>query len=669
MLVLTFVSLHSLGAHAEATISSTATGPHIRVSLLSENKQLQPGVNWLGVFLDPEPDWHTYWRNPGDSGEPPTINWELPAGFIAGDIQWPLPKAIPVAHLVNYGYEGQTLLMVPVEVPTRSVGQQALTVTANLTWLVCKEDCIPGDAQLSKTFSITEVATPSADAALFAETRTKLPVDVVVTAQHEVTDTTVAFSFASDDINQDWKVFPFRGDLLQHNAAQSINVQDGQVIVAIPKSEYLSDAPDELDLLVTDGNAGFRVRSSLQAAQVTLAKQPNQSLLVMVLFAFLGGLILNLMPCVLPILSLKALSLSDTEAHPGGLQKWAYAIGVFAMFNVIALIIISLKSGGNAVGWGFQMQNPWVVVALIFLFAFIALSLLDAVPNTGRFAGLGESLTRGDSAGAHFFTGVLAVVVASPCTAPFMAAAVGIAMVSQAAVTLLIFNALALGFALPLVLLQMSSTVRGWLPRPGAWMNHLKHLLAFPMLATVAWLLWVLAGQTSSMTQFGVMLSLVAFSMLLWISSISRGAWQTVALVLGGLCVIWPLTTLTPATSSEQMAGKTTFSVAALQALRADNQVVLVNMTADWCITCKVNEQTALGTSTVQQMLADEDIHYLVGDWTNKNSEILEFLKSYERSGVPLYIVYAGTKSHEVLPQLLTPNMVIEAIQRAKEAI
>ena len=278
-------------------------------------------------------------------------------------------------------------------------------------------------------------------------------------------------------------------------------------------------------------------------------------------------------------------------------------------------------------------------------------------------------MTRGDSAGAHFFTGVLAVVVASPCTAPFMAAAVGIAMVSQAAVTLLIFNALALGFALPLVLLQMSSTVRVWLPRPGAWMNHLKHLLAFPMLATVAWLLWVLAGQTSSMTQFGVMLSLVAFSMLLWISSISRGAWQTVALVLGGLCVIWPLTTLTPATSSEQMAGKTTFSVAALQALRADNQVVLVNMTADWCITCKVNEQTALGTSTVQQMLADEDIHYLVGDWTNKNSEILEFLKSYERSGVPLYIVYAGTKSHEVLPQLLTPNMVIEAIQRAKEAI
>jgi thiol:disulfide interchange protein DsbD len=336
---------------------------------------------------------------------------------------------------------------------------------------------------------------------------------------------------------------------------------------------------------------------------------------------------------------------------------------------------MALQAGGENIGWGFQMQEPLVLIALSFLFTYIALVLFDALAVGSRFAGIGESLVSGEGWSSNFFTGVLAVVVASPCTAPFMAAAVGIAMVSEPLITLLIFNGLAIGFALPMTLLFISDKARKLLPKPGMWMETFKRFLAFPMLATVAWLAWVYAGQVGSQGQFVLLIALISFSLFLWLQGKAQQLITRLLLMFGAILSIalpiWANNFSTPnnASASTNSAISVPFSATALAALKADNKVVVVNMTADWCITCKVNEQVAFSTEDVRNRLAAEDVTYMVGDWTNKNQEILNYLNSYDRAGVPLYVVYAGNKHVQVLPQILTSNTVLTAINQATKEL
>ena len=778
-----------------------ASGPHIKVNLFADTSNFDSTSTIpLGVLFRPDPQWHTYWINPGDSGEPPKMDWSLSITSYHPDIidkitnesvedsplsvsselithsnlnanqseekssanqkitsiseiSWPIPKVIPVAHLVNYGYEAENLLTVNatlsrthiteiIKTHTNQLNEQnhkqserikhTLNIVADVSWLVCKEDCIPGWATLtlnipldSENIDIADVAksdmleinseTSAYDATqfaiaheienlakqakaessesqqldvqmlisnieyLFAEQKKRLPNKEIKTGLFEVTQNEIVFEVPNID-DSDWYIFPVQGNIINHASSQ-INVYDeteNTLRIVAPLADFFNYKSDTMQLLVSNGEQAFYVnaKQSNAVTALSLSNAESSNIWLYVLMAFAGGLILNLMPCVLPILSIKAMALQNTQTEKK--HKLAYLLGVMVCFNAFATLILLLQAGGQKVGWGFHMQEPIVLVLLALLFTFLALILLDVVQFSGRFAGLGQGLVEGQSFGSHFFTGALAVIVASPCTAPFMAAAIGIAMVSEPSITLLIFNALALGFALPLTLLFMSKRVLNWLPKPGGWMLTFKHFMAFPMFATVVWLVWVFAGQLGTQAQFLLMLLLVIFCMFVWLLAQLKSSIGKRVSVLGimlSLVASLYITTLfeqlgnnSEASSNTELAF-TTFSQPRLDELKQAGKVVFVNMTADWCITCKVNEQVALRNSQIKNIIDDPNVVYMVGDWTNKNQEILDYLSEYKRAGVPLYVVYAGNSSKQILPQILTPNMVVEAIEKAKEEL
>jgi thiol:disulfide interchange protein len=649
--------------HAQTNDISSALGPHIEVSLLSEYQTLSSGVNWLGVYLQPDKDWHTYWRNPGDSGEAPKITWTLPDGVVAGDIEWPIPDEIAVAHLINYGYEGTNLLMVPVFVESQqNPTDSTLNITLDLSWLVCKEDCIPGWATLSKNFQVSESKVFSANSDLFSNTRARLPSTQKIIARHEITEHNIVVSL-TPPTKSTWRLLPLASGVIQHNAEQTLvsSDQSNELSVVLSQSDYFTLSKDNVDFLLTDGNQGYYLTSALNVA----AQSSVHSLWWLALMAFTGGLMLNLMPCVLPILSIKALAIQ--QHNQTFITKSAYFFGVMASFLGFAVLIIVLKQGGSAVGWGFHMQQPWVIALLAYLFTFIALSMLNIAPSSGRFAGIGQNLIQGQNASSQFFTGVLAVIVASPCTAPFMAAALGVAMVSDASVTLVIFASLGLGFALPVTLLFAVPSMRKRLPKPGMWMESFRQFLAFPIFATVIWLVWIYLQQTSAFAQLWLLSGLLFFCMMIWLAGKSK---TPVAMALNTIALVSIAFIAVPSGEKVNLDEQAqAFNLKRLQKLRDANQIVLVNMTADWCITCKVNEQVAFSSEKFEQAINAKNVHYMVGDWTNKNEVILKYLNQYQRSGVPLYVVYAGNANSTVLPQILTTEIVIKALEIAKGEI
>ena len=647
-------------------------GPHIKVALISEENGLRPGATqMLAIRMSPETDWHTYWRNPGDSGEAPSAAMSSNAALQFGDILWPTPEVIPVAHLANYGYSNEHLLMFDVTTPKDVTIGQTVLITADLSWLVCKEDCIPGWATLTLSLPVIESSSPTEFVGNFAQTRNSLPSKRDVNARFEVNEYHIALQFTGKE-NGRWHAFPFRSDLIDHASAQQQVFANGTVNILMPRSAYFSGNPKSANFLLSDGTDAFYVEAALASLDAQSIETSSHSLLILLGSAFLGGLILNIMPCVLPILSIKALALRQ---HTQLLShKLAYLLGVLVCFNAFAIIVMMLQQGTEQLGWGFHMQSPTVIWLLAFLFTFIGLVLLDVFSVGSKMAGMGESLVTGNSAKSHFFTGLLAVVVASPCTAPFMAAALGVALVSEPLLSLAIFNALAIGFALPLTLVFISSTLQRWIPSPGAWMQTFKHILAFPMFATTVWLVWVFAGQQGLVAQFVLMLALVFFSFCAFMSDKTQRSLRAVFVTSMVVCLVLPFFHVLPIANDNNAnqaiaTSQKNYDPAMLDALKRKQQVILVNMTADWCITCKVNEQVALNTTSVKQALSDEDVHYVIGDWTRKDDEILRYLKQYERAGVPLYVVYSGTQNYQVLPQVLTPGIVIDAIDNAKEEL
>lgn len=649
--------------------SNFAQGPHIEVRLIHEQAKVVPGeILNLGVLFSPEQDWHTYWRNPGDSGEAPTINWSSSQALEFDEIQWPVPYSISVAHLVNYGFEGENLLMVPVQVPA-TLNQEAVEITADISWLVCKEDCIPGWATLSIELPVSSTNNSSANelsqySTLFETAKQQLPDKEFKQGVFEVNDEHIVFEVQG--LSQgSWQVFPFRSDVIDHAADQQSLNSDGALQVVAQKSLYFDNASQTLDWLIKNENEAFYVQGKLNGVAQSSQQGLSYSLWIYVIMAMAGGIILNLMPCVLPILSIKVMALQHHNERMS--HKLAYMFGIAVCFNLFALIIVGLQMAGQKVGWGFHMQEPAVIILLAFLFTFIALVLFDVLLVGVGLSGVGQSLVQGQSAKSHFATGALAVIVASPCTAPFMATAIGVAMVSDAYITFILFNALAFGFALPLTVLFMSKRAASCLPKPGAWMETFKRFLGFPMLATVAWLCWVYSGLRGADMQFLLFLCLILFALIIWLYGQSK--LKTFGRYAVLLCAL--LTVFVPIylSHSPQQSDFIDYDKATLQSLREQNQVVMVNMTADWCITCKVNEQVAFASEDVKALFKEQDVHYMVGDWTDKNDSIYQFLTQYDRAGVPLYVVYAGNKNEQVLPQILSPNMVINAINSAKKEL
>ncbi len=696
---------------AAARSAPVDTG-HLEAELVAQEQGAVPGGTvYLALRQKIDKGWHTYWRNPGDSGEPTTISWTLPAGWQAGDIVWPTPSRMPIGPLLNYGYSGEFLLPVPVQVPASAAVGSVATLKAKANFLVCELTCVPEEADLSIDVPIVAAAGKPDPAwgEKIAATLAAAPKPAGLKAVFKVEGETLKLAVTGGplkdaDLSRAY-FFPFSSTLIDHARPQPIERGAEGLTLTLPGgyATLAGEIPETVAGVLSLGDQAWEVTASAGALPASAggqgalppapledhsdaaAPEGRLGLPLALAFAFLGGLILNLMPCVFPVLSMKAAALASHahETKAARAQGVAYLLGVLATFLALAGALIALKAAGQAIGWGFQLQSPAMVAALALVMLLVALNLSGVFEAGTSLQGAGaEAASRGGLSGS-FLTGVLAVVVAAPCTAPFMASAMGYALTQSAAVSLLIFGALGLGLAAPFVMLSFAPPLLRRMPRPGPWMETLRHVLAFPMYGAVAWLVWVLAQQAGPVGLAYALAAgvLAAFAAWLW-GLVQRGGAGAVSRAIAALAAVAAiaLTGLLAfekpaAASAGPAAGATAevpyeaWSPERVAALRAEGRPVFVNFTAAWCVTCQVNERTSLSTKTVADALARNNAVYLKGDWTNRDAAIAAALAEHGRAGVPLYLMYgANGGSPVILPQLLTEGMVAEAIDKAAAA-
>jgi len=693
-----------------STQAQVVIGDHVDAELVAEMTGIAPGQDtWVALRLDHMENWHTYWKNPGDAGRATEITWTLPEGVTAGDIVWPTPKRIELpADLVDFGYENEIFLLVPLSIPASYQGE-SLDITANAQWLECEDICIPGGAVVSLSLPVMDATqiTPNEQwVEAFSLTRASIPTsNVSFDSTFSISEgnlnilvqaTEAVFADASEI-----SFIPGEHRVFNYVSPQEITYQLSSLQLTQEHHPRLSAAPEEITglLLVTD-ESGQQISYEIAATPdgisasdlggllaanaegITNATAVSEmNLLLVFAFALLGGLILNLMPCVFPVLSLKVLSLasnSKSSQQEKRLHGLAYTAGVIVAFLILASVLLSLQVGGALIGWGFHLQSPWFISLLIFLFFIMGLSMSGVVEFGTSIMGVGTELQDKEGYTGSFFTGILASVVASPCTAPFMGAALGFAFTQTASIALTVFVALGLGMALPFLLVSFNPTLSKLLPHPGKWMLTFKQILAFPLYATAVWLLWVLGNQTGTDGMALVIACCVLLAAAAWLyqrrHDIQSAFWRYANALIILLCLAVTigvvrsplLETQTIASGISEDAAYEAYSDARLAELRSNGQPVFVNMTASWCITCLVNEKVALNSEAVITALAENNITYLKGDWTNNDPEITEVLRRYETSGVPLYLMYPSDPSlpAEVLPQILTTGVVLDAIER-----
>ncbi|MGU3536239.1 protein-disulfide reductase DsbD family protein [Methylobacterium sp. A54F] len=692
MMIRLLALLLALAAGVTAAAAQKAPPDLVRASLVAEPASVRAGTPFtVGIRMAMKRGWHVYWRNPGDSGLPPEVTWTLPAGFSAAPIQWPTPERIPVATLMNYGYEGTVTLLVTMTPPPSLDPAEPVRLAGRLSYLVCEEICIPGSADIALSLPVGDAAPNPETARSIADARAALPKPAPAPARLSTEGERLVLSLAAPGLDasgvRSAAFFPYSESALDNAAPQDLSVDGTGLHLRLTRADPKAPAPASLPgVLAYETNDGTRFAYALGEAPAPAAGQvpdtsaaptpaPEESLTLWsaAAFALLGGLVLNLMPCVFPVLSIKVLALvrhSGESAARVRLHGLAYTLGVVGSFLALAGLLIGLKGGGASLGWGFQLQSPVVVAGLAYLLLAMGLSLSGVFHLGAGLAGVGDGLTRREGLEGSFFTGVLATVVATPCTAPFMGGAVGYALTQSAPAALVVFASLGLGLALPFLALTAWPAALRALPRPGAWMETLKQALAFPVYATVAWLIWVLAQQVGSDGLLAALLGLVlvAFSAWAWERGtqaapfgrmVSRTLAAAALVAAGGLVVTMAHE---PAGGTARAEGGDAYSQARLDGLLAEGRPVLVNLTAAWCITCQVNERAALGTEAVRAALRARGITYLKGDWTNQNPEITRLLARHGRSGVPLYLLYAGGSEPVVLPQILTQGSVLAAL-------
>ena len=645
------------------------------ISLVSGHDSIEPGTRFtVALRMEFEGNWYTYWRNAGDSGEAVQIVWDLPKGVSAGPIQWPAPEVKTVGPIVSYAMAGEAWLPVTITVDETVERGQPITLKAHAFFLVCDDVCIPEDGAMSLPLAVGAADINPDHMALIQAAKAKIPQAGDARGSAHLENDKVSFNIASlpNDF-QTAQLFPHENPIIVHSdVIERANAEQGLQFIATPGYGWDEGVPEgfKATLVAEDGRAvvvPIATDSKVEIGGLKNDRPPVSlvGLLGAALGAFLGGLILNLMPCVFPIISLKALSIAKTahgERKTVQRSAWAYTAGVLASFLVFAMLLIALKAAGASVGWGFQLQSPWLVALLSLLLFAIGLNLLGVFEIGGRFQNIGAGRVNQSGSLGSFLTGVLAVIVATPCTAPFMAGAVGLALTGSAAVTLLIFFALGLGFALPFLLIAYVPGLLSKLPKPGAWMETFKQVLAFPMFAAAIWLAWVLTLQSGPTGILKLMLSALALAFGLWALRKSGGIAKVLAGVMIVLALVLALTTA-PADGSAELKFKP-WSAQAVEAARAETRPVFVDFTAAWCVTCKVNEALVLKTKKTARLFEDTDTEFLIADWTNKDDVIAAELKRHGRAGVPLYLVYRpGDAEPKVLPQILTHEILRDALE------
>ena len=622
---------------------------HARISLIKDHSDFVPGTSInIGLKVSMDEGWHTYWRNPGDSGGPIEIDWYLPKGFTVSDIKWPLPEKIEYPPLMTYGYEDFVIYPMVLSVPA-DYSDDYFEMTADI--LICADVCIPESGKISSNLLDIE-SDPLIYEWLESIPSKSLPITT------SLNDNNLEIRFTFEKEIKEIYFFPDENNSIDYSSKQNFYTKDDGYFLSI---KLFNDEFQNVSGVLDIDGTGYNVSNDA----VEDFSEEGLSLITALIFALVGGLILNLMPCVFPVISLKVLSfVSMGGSSPGKIRNHAlvFTVGVIASFMLIALTIVLLKQAGNFVGWGFQLQSPLIVGLLSLVMVFISLVLI----SDNNF---GESLTKLGNIGSSengyyssFLTGVLAVVVASPCTAPFMGAALGYALIQPSGETVPIFLSLSLGFSLPYLLLAANPKLIDFLPKPGDWMVTLKEFFAFPMLATALWLLWVFSLQVNQVLVIFLLIGWLLLALNFWIF---QKDYKTINKIIFLGISIFSMIYFLPETEDIETEKNTIIGSATEwyegieDDLRDKNQPYFINFTAAWCITCQSNEITAFSKDGFKSLLEEKNIEYIKADWTNRNDAITRSLKKYGRSGVPFYVYWEpGFENPKILPAILTEQII-----------
>jgi thiol:disulfide interchange protein len=683
---------------ATGSAQAVRSGP-VEARLVSETISIRPGTPFtVALLLTMDPAWHVYWSNPGDSGLPTTMDWDLPEGFSASRISWPVPERFVTEGLVTYGYARQVLLLTEMTPPANLAGG-SFTLKGKAGWLACRIECTPGNAALSLSLPVSAAA-PAADPRwkdAFRLTRSRLPAadpTVSVTAESDGKRITLTARGPALEKASTALFYPSTAGMIRDSLQQGAKLSAGQLVLHLERpaaTEGPAASVGPLDgLLVLDGAGeprGLTVHVAVSRPQGTAGA--GRGLLLALLLAFAGGILLNLMPCVLPVISLKVLSFARQAGTAGSTalrHGLAFTGGVLVSFWLIAGILAVLRAAGRLLGWGFQFQDPIVVAITAVLFFLIGLNLFGVFEIGAGFTRLAGRAGSGRSGAAgSFLSGLFATAVATPCTAPFMGSAIGYALARPLPVAFAVFTALALGMAAPYLLLSASPRLVARLPKPGKWMETLKQVMGFPMMGAVVWMLFVFAALSGTTAMVALLAALLAAGCGAWVwgrwggIERSRGSRLAAAIVAAVLAVGGPalaLVSFPQASPLASAAGARTaasadafwqeWSPGRVAALRAQGTPVFIDFSARWCLSCQVNERVALDNPAVRGRLKELGVVPLRADWTDKNDTIAVAIAGYGRAGVPLYVYYpAGGEEPVILPELLTPGMVLGALNGA----
>jgi thiol:disulfide interchange protein len=680
--------------YAQADAHASVKAQHLTVSLLVPPAQVSPGQSFLaGLDFKLEDGWHVYWTNAGDSGEPPNIAWKLPQGITAGPMQFPPPKRLPLGPLMDFGYENEVVFPAPIQVAADfHPASEPISMGGHVTWLVCREVCIPGKADLSAiraAGSAPGSATVDSDAqALIAKFEAQMPKPLPANDAAHFTATPKGFvlDVTTGAKQQSAQFFPLDETVIANAAPQPAKPLSDGVELTLTKDENLQAAPQTLNGVIelADGSAYVIHATPGTAASSAPSGGPLKpavglsGVLRAAGFAFIGGILLNLMPCVFPVLFIKGLALvqsSQQERRQLRAHGWVYTLGILVSFWAVVGVLLTLRAAGRQLGWGFQFQSPVFLAIMAMLLFFLGLALAGQFEIGLSLTSAGGSLAQKHGYTGSFFTGVLAMVVATPCTAPLMGAAIGYALAHSAVVSFGVFTALGLGLAIPYLLL---SYFPGWarlLPKPGAWMEILKQAVAVPIFGTVIWLVWVFAQIAGTNALVGLLAAFLLLAVAGWVLGRWPGRFgaSTVAVVVLAAAIVVPvwavrhLGSAGPASANAAATDKSgwqPYSPDLVAKERSQGKAVFVDFTASWCLSCQVNERVILDSDAVKQHLKDSGVALVRADWTNQDAQITQALAALGRSGVPTYAIYPADPNApaQVLPEVLTQGIVIDAL-------
>ena len=672
-------------AHAQLPVAGDggpgpAKSQHLTVQLVSASQTIAPGGTLqAGLAFTLDPHWHVYWLNAGDAGEPPKITWTLPAGVTAGALQFPIPQRLPNEPLMDFGYENSVTFPI-LFTTTKSLKSGTIHLDAKVSWLVCARVCIPGKAHLGLNLTAAPGAAPSQPAGQLAEAIQLLPqpppAGTKLTVMGGRSDFVLTLITGHRETTAEF--YPFDQDQIVNAAPQTVEPLPNGVRLRIQRAPDLTMLPAQLHgLIKLSPTTAYDLTAAITPGEVAPAagSKPASSAsgittITAIGLAFLGGIILNLMPCVFPVLFLKGLALVQSSGEERSRLRshgLVYTLGILVSFWIIVAVLLGLRASGAQAGWGFQLQSPTFIAVLSLGLFFFALSLAGQFELGLSLTSVGGELAQKQGFAGSFFTGVLATIVATPCTAPLMGAAIGFALAQPAGITFAVFTALGFGLATPYLLLSFQPAWTRILPRPGQWMETLKQLTAVPLFLTAIWLAWLFGRLYSPASSLDHMAYLLVGFLLVAIAGWALARWPArwgsaiAAVVLGALALTTSLYSPKDTTLVWQP-----YSQQALDQARAAGHPVFIDFTAAWCLSCQVNERLVLRSADVQRQLADHKLTLLKADWTQYDPEITKELASLNRSGVPTYVIYPSSQTApaDVLPELLTKDLVLAAISR-----